>query len=56
MTPGVMPSTMEKYKRIAKEAHFDSQVNYSAGDRVYHQGFLYEAVANIPSAVWMVVR
>ena len=40
------------YERIAKEAHFDSQVNYSAGDRVYHQGFLYEAVANIPSAVW----
>ena len=40
------------YERIAKEAHFDSQVNYLAGDRVYHQGFLYEAVANIPSVVW----
>ena len=40
------------YERVSKENQYDSKVNYSAGDRVYNQGFLYEAVSAIPSASW----
>ena len=40
------------YERIAKEAQYSSSQNYAAGDKVYHQGFLYEAVSNLPTQDW----
>ena len=40
------------YERVSVENQYDSNVNYTAGDRVYNQGFLYEAVSAIPSTNW----
>ena len=40
------------YERIAKESNFESGTDYLVGEKVYHQGFLYEAISNLPSSVW----
>ena len=40
------------YQRVAKESQYDSAQNYFVGDKVYHQGFLYEATADIIHDQW----
>lgn len=40
------------YQRVAKESQYDSAQTYSAGDKVYHQGFLYEATVDIVHDQW----
>ena len=40
------------YERVAKEVQYSSSQNYTTGDKVYNQGFLYEAVSNLPTQEW----
>ena len=40
------------YQRVSKEAQYDAGQEYAVGDKVYHQGFLYEATAAIAHDQW----
>lgn len=40
------------YRRKLKEAEFNSAGTYNVGDKVYRNGFIYEAVKATPSSAW----
>ena len=40
------------FKRINNDPNYNSAANYSLGDRVYSEGFVYEAINNLPNSTW----
>ena len=40
------------YERVHKESQYNSSSDYVTGDKVYNQGFLYEALSDQPSGIW----
>ncbi|MBT7650939.1 MAG: hypothetical protein HN553_08195, partial [Opitutae bacterium] len=40
------------YKRINNDPVYNTTSSYSAGDKVYSSGYVYEATNNLPSAGW----
>ena len=40
------------YKRVNNDPLYNPSANYSAGDKVYSNGYVYEAVNALPSTAW----
>ena len=40
------------FKRVNNDPNYNSGANYSLGDRVYSDGFVYEAINNLPNTSW----
>ena len=44
------------FKRVNNDPNYNSAANYSLGDRVYSEGFVYEAINNLPNSFGMELR